>query len=85
MKTLAISIALTSLLAGASAFAADANEQNDMQNMKYQVAAAPSKPERDAGKGQPGPDSSKQTETANTQPDPAFMPYVNDGHFDARQ
>lgn len=84
MKTLAISLAFTSLFASATAIAYEANEQREssLQAQKLVVAAAPSMPDQGANKNNIAADSAKSNEANNTLPDPKFMPYVSGGYCD---
>ena len=86
MKTFTISITLATLFTSASVFAYEANEQRDsrLQAQKIHIAAAPNVSDRGANKSKLAPDTAKRGEASNTQPDPAFMPYLNGGYYDTK-
>ena len=86
MKTLTISITLATLFTSASVFAYEANEQREsrLQAQNFHIAASPSISDRGTNKGKLAPDTAKRGELSTTQPDPAFMPYLNGGYYDTK-
>lgn len=79
MKKTALTLTIASLIASTSVFSYEAAEQREssLQAQALHIAAAPSTPDRDADKSNLAPDTANSGEASNTQPDPAFMPYVN--------
>lgn len=86
MKTLTISITLAALFTSASAFAYEANQQREtsLKAQNRHIATAPSESDRGTNKSKLAPDTAKRGEASNTQPDPAFMPYLNGGYYDTK-
>ena len=82
MKTITFTLAITGLVISASGFAHEVSEprKSNVQAQFFTVAAAPHTPEPDTQKKNvtQKENKAKGSETSNTQPDPAYMPYVND-------
>ena len=81
MKNVAISITLASLLVSPLSFADETAEKVSLKNVAYQVSAAPSKLARDTNNSKSTSAPDQRGENTNAMPDPALLPYVNDGHY----
>lgn len=86
MKSAVIVFGIASLMASTTLLASSESAQfeSSKPTQNISVAAASAKPDRDARYSKPAPDRNQAREANNTLPDPALMPYLNGGYYDAK-